>query len=283
MRNLSLILTWALFSSTSPSQGQDTTARPEQVSANAALAAEFAVLEAKRYDIQLADRPSEKLQLTPQPVLRWSNSTRGEVHGSVVLWTRDGCPEAAASIYRFFDREQVNIELVSLSEAPLHAIRNNKLRWAPEASVEFKKIPNATEPAESAEKRQLQARSLARDFSAQLADRGNDARLSELRLMPRPLLQYRAKDRSGREGAVFAFVTTTDPEILLLIESRVTPTGREWVFGCARMHFCRLQLKHKETIVWSAEQAAPPWDTIRGPNGPYVILQWPTPKAAETD
>ena len=47
-------------------------------------------------------------------------------------------PGAAASIYQFFDREQANVELVSLSESALTAERNGRTRWTPgEAGVEF--------------------------------------------------------------------------------------------------------------------------------------------------
>src|SRR5205809_3668981 len=76
----------------------------DAVSENATKAATFAAAEALRYELRPADKPKETLKLVSQPVLRWSNPTNGEVHGSVVLWTNHGCPEAAASIYQFFNR-----------------------------------------------------------------------------------------------------------------------------------------------------------------------------------
>ncbi len=280
------VISWAavIFTTGAVFGGQDT-GPPAQgaVGENAAAAAAFAAAEAKRYEIHIAERPADLLELVPQPVLRWSNPTKGDVHGSVMLWKQNGCPQAAASINRFFDREQINVELVSLSENSLMGTRNRKVRWTPNAGVEFKKIPDAPKAADSPEQRQLQARSLARSFSGQLTERGQDGRMTELRLMSRPLMQYRATDQSDREGAVFAYVTTTDPEILLLIESRSTPMGREWVYAAARMHFCKVQLKRGDAVLWSVPQAAPPWDEIRGPKGDYVILQWSTPEAAESD
>jgi hypothetical protein len=62
----------------------------EELSGNAARAAEFAAAEAVRYEIHPADKEKQTFKLLPQPVLRWSNPTDGEVHGSVVLWTNDG-------------------------------------------------------------------------------------------------------------------------------------------------------------------------------------------------
>jgi hypothetical protein len=255
----------------------------EALSGNAAKAAEFAAAEAVRYRIRHADAAGPALQLVPQPVLRWSNPTDGEVHGSVFLWTRDGCPEAAASIYQFFHRKQLNIELVSLAEMPLQAERNGRLRWAPEAGLKFAGLPGGPEPAATAEQRRLQMRALARKFTGHLADRGEKAELTQLRLLAKPVYQYASTEGAGREGAVFGLVTTTDPEILLLVESRTGKGGREWVWAAARMHFCRLQLKLGDKVAWEVPTAAPPWDRLRGPEGPYVILEWPTAEAAAKD
>jgi hypothetical protein len=256
----------------------------ESLTGNAAKAAEFAAAEAVRYQIRHADRGTKTLKLLPQSVLRWSNPLRGEVHGSVYLWTNNGCPEVAASIYQFFHRDQLNIELVSLSEVPLKADRNDRLRWSPEAGVKYAALPESPPPADTTEKRQVQMRSLARKFTGYLAEPGEaDDKLTELRLMTTPLHRYEATDGSGREGAVFALVTTTDPEIVLLIESRKGAGGREWVWAAARMHFRPLQLKLADKVVWEVPAAAPPWDRIRGPEGKYVILEWATAEAAARD
>ena len=255
----------------------------EAVSANAKTSARFAAAEAPRYDIRQTGKLDDALKLVSPPVLNWSNPTDGEVHGSVVFWTNNGCPEAAASIYQFFDRKQVNVELVSLSETPLRAMRNDHLRWSPDAGVKFMAIPDSPVPADMPRARQLQMRAIARKFTGALADRGDDLTFSVLRLMDRPLYQYESSDGSKREGAVFALVNTTDPEILLIIESRLTPNGREWLYAAARMHFCRLKLKLGDRVVWEVPQAAPPWDKIRGPHGEYVILEWSSVEAAAAD
>ncbi len=255
----------------------------DKVSANAAKATQFATVEAKRYDIRLKEQGAVPFKLVPQPVLRWSNPVRGEVHGAVELWTSDGCPAAIASIYQFFDRQQINIELVSLSELPLEARRNKRVRWTPGAGLKFKPLPEAPVPAETPAKRQLQTRSLARNFTGELEEPNNDGNWSVLRLMSRPLHTYQSTSGPERDGAVFALVTTTDPEILLIIESRATSKGREWVYAAARMHFRPLKLKLDNKVVWEAVQAAPPWDKIRGPEGEYVILQWATEEGAARD
>jgi hypothetical protein len=283
MRFLPLLCSFGLASSSTVFYPQDSAKlSKDAVSANESVAAKFAADEALRYEIR--NRNSEYiLELFSPPVLRWSNSTDGEVHGSVVFWTHNGCPEAAASIYQFFDRKQNNVELVSLCESPLRATRSGRLRWSPDAGIRFMAVPGAPLAADSRGKRQLQMRAMARKFTGELADRGDQITFSNLRLMAKPLYQYESSDSSKREGAVFALVSTTDPEILLIIESRPASNGREWLFAAARMHFCRLQLKLEDTVVWEVPQAAPPWDKIRGPQGEYVILEWPSPEAAAID
>jgi hypothetical protein len=274
----------ALIAAQAPTQGPAVPADKEELSGNAAKAAEFAAAEAVRYEIRYADRGKRTLKLLPQPVLRWSNPLSGEVHGSVVLWTNDGCPEAIASIYQFFNRKQLNVELVSLSEVPLRANRNARLRWSPQAGVEFVALPGGPDPATTADRRQLQMRVLARKFTGYLAEPGEaDDKWTELRLMAKPLHRYEATNGSGREGALFALVTTNDPEILLLIESRKGRGGREWVWAAARMHFRPLQLKLADRVVWNVPAAAPPWDKVRGPEGQYVILEWASAEAAAKD
>ena len=277
------ILVWlALMSTTAGAEEAESKSAADPSSVNATKAAEFAVEEAKRYDIRHANQSGEQFELLEQPVLRWSNPTDGEVYGSVVLWTNDGCPEAAASIYQFFDRDQINIELVSLSESPLNAVRNGRLRWSPDAGVTFASLPGGPPPAETAERRQLQMRALARKFTGALAERDRDEDFSQLRLMARPLHSYENSDGT-RDGAVFALVNTTDPEILLIIESRETTGSREWVYAAARMHFCRVQLKFGDKVVWDAPQVAPPWNKLRGPEGNYVILEWKTKEQSAAD
>lgn len=264
---------------------QPPAAQPKEgLTGNAAKAAEFAAAESARYDIRHAGGKKAALKLLPDPVLRWSNPLRGEVYGSVYLWTRDGCPEAAASVYQFFERKQLNVELVSLSEAALEGKRNDRVRWSPEAGVEFAPLADGPAPADTADKRQLQMRALARKFTGRLSEPGEkDDTFTELRLMPNPLHRYEATDGSGREGAVFALVTTTDPEIVLLVESRKGEGGRGWAWAAARMHFRPLQLKLADKVVWEVPAAAPPWDKIRGPAGRYVILEWATAEAAARD
>src|SRR5207249_2854547 len=97
-------------------------------------------------------------------------------------------------------------------------------------------------------------------------------RQQELRLLPQPI--YRFPDSADVDGGVFAFVQTTDPEVLLLL--RASPQTREagWEFAAARMTLVHAFLKVDDKVVWSV-----PWwnkerDTnyVTRPRVPYSIV-----------
>jgi hypothetical protein len=250
----------------------------------ARLVAEFAAREAKRYDIRTGE-DAPRFELVEQPVLAWSNPVTGEVYGVNYLWTAEGRPAAASSTYRFFNEKTfVNMELVSLVELPVSGRRNGQVVWqAPGPGVEFRPLPDAPAPAATAKARALQTRALARQFTGEQATAKDPEDFANLRLMAKPLHEYEASDGTAGEGAVFAFVSTTDPEILLLIESRKNDAGRAWFYAVARMNFARLRLSHGGRQVWEAPQLAPPWDNLYRPDQPYRVLGWPSPEAADAE
>ena len=94
--------------------------------------------------------------------------------------------------------------------------------------------------------------SLAREFTGRsLSDAGQ---AWELRLLPQPLYRYESTDPDVLDGALFTLVSSagTDPEIILMLEARKTPTGPQWVFGAARFSDMNLWLKQKGQEVWSS-------------------------------
>src|SRR5207247_2374244 len=76
---------------------------------------------AAEYEIRVGseDKP---LELQSEPVLRWSNPDRGEIHGNVFLWTRAGRPLVVASLHKWFSpHTHMSHEFQSLAEEPLSA------------------------------------------------------------------------------------------------------------------------------------------------------------------
>ena len=70
-------------------------------------------------------------------------------------------------------------------------------------------------------------------------------------------------------GALFAFVQGTDPEVLLLIESRRDDAGAAWKYGLARMTSRALAARHNDQEVWTAANC---WAQVTDRKEPYTAF-----------
>lgn len=244
-------------------------AASSQVETEAAETAQFARDEAGRWELFSEGTKRSKLELHPEPLLRWSNPAVGRVYGSVFVWTAGGRPVALASFYRWFSPyTQRTAEFVSLSAEPLSAERLHRKLWAPPAGkVSYQPVPGAPVPDESGKKRLAQMRSLAREFVPELIDRRviDEGTEQQLRLLDQPVYKYGPGDAGLLEGGLFAFVVGTDPEVLLVIEAREKDAGRQWHYALARMNRDAMRVRHKDHEVWSVPHLPSPWSDNRSP------------------
>ncbi|MDR3636283.1 MAG: hypothetical protein P4L84_20945 [Isosphaeraceae bacterium] len=226
---------------------------------------------AENYRITLDSEPPRTLVLKPDPVLRWSNPLRRTDDGAVFIWVSEGRPEVVASFYRHRREEvlQEDHEFQSLATTPLRAARDGSDVWFPPGGgVSLTPIPDAPPPAATPAERLRQMRALAREFKAFF---NLPKEQSELRLLSQPIYRYETHRADVADGALFAFVQTTDPEVLLLIEARPHAAGLAWHYGIARMSMVNLRAEHKERTVWTAD-----WDDqAEAPNKPYATLPGP--------
>jgi hypothetical protein len=224
---------------------------------------------AARYAIELDSQPPARLALREEPVLHWANPLRKTGNGAVFLWLDGGRPAVIASFYTYrVDGTSVeDHEFESLAITPLTATNDGRVAWAPKAGgISWQPIPGAPAPAATPATRVRQMQTLAREFRA-FFDGVEDK--TELRLLSRPLYRYQTEGPEADTGALFAFVQTTDPEVLLLIESRPNAGTPAWHYGFARMSMVNLRAKHKDKDVWVAD-----WDADRrNPSKPYVDLE----------
>ena len=95
--------------------------------------------------------------------------------------------------------------------------------------------------------------------------------------MTRPIFRYESTDPQVLDGAIFAFVRGTDPELLLLIEARRTDGKAVWQFAPARMNSIQFRLLHKSREVWSVPQIAPPWINVQDRSKPYTLFPFLEP------
>src|SRR5262249_55280381 len=234
----------------------DTPANPENIEA----ALKLTQAAAAEYEIRVGD-DDKPLELQREPVLRWSNPDRGEVHGNVFVWTRGGRPWAVGSLFKWFSpHTHMSHEFQSLAEEPLSARFHGKPVWKTgESALRFVDVPNAAAPAANESQRLLQLKQLAKDFAGWKKER--DGLEIELRLLPQPIHRYAAPKQGILNGALFTLVHGTDPEIFLLIEARgEDAASARWQYAATRMTSVELRLRHKDEQVWSAEVL--PWKEV---------------------
>lgn len=225
-----------------------------------------------RYRIEMATDPPRVLTAAREPVLSWTNPLRKTVGGATFLWVADGRPEAIASLYRVNEGGRIieDHEFQSLATVGLTATRDGATIWTPQAAgMTLAPIPGAPKPAASPAERLRQLRALAQEFHA-FFDTDDDK--SELRLLTQPLYRYESKRSDLIDGALFAFVVTTDPEVLLAIEARPVDGKPAWHYGFARMSMVNLRAQHKDREVWKAAWAV----GLQDPTGPYFTTRAPS-------
>lgn len=217
----------------------------------AATAKEFA----GRCEFSVGAVGSARLVLHPEPILRWSNPTVGQVFGEVFVWTDNGRPAVIGSWYRWFSPySSRTFEVCSLTGGRASGRINEIEFWnTAKSGLTLKWLAEADAPAKTPATRLVQMRRMAGNFAAHLADtRGNDAGVKrQLRLLPQPVFRYLAPKAGSTylDGALFAFVEGTDPEVFLVLEATDEVT---WEYGLVRMNGDALRITFREKEVWTA-------------------------------
>ena len=210
--------------------------------------------EVAALELSLGGDPADKLRLQKAPVLRWTNQLKRRFYGDVFVWTRGGRPEVVASVTNVFGtRRAMEVELHSLSLGQPTMERSGQFVWRPgRAGIEFQAVPEAPAPAGSSALRGRQLQTLAGQFSAS-ARSGEDR--TELRLLPRPLFRHASTDPQVLDGALFALVKGTDPDVFLLLEARRIAGDFQWQYAIARFSGSSdLRVEHRHVEVWRADK-----------------------------
>lgn len=184
------------------------------------------------------------------------------------MWTRDGRPQVALCLYQVED-EKFDIEFQSLAPGPLIAESGSAIVWRPSvAGVQMQPLVAAPEPATTLFGRLRQMRQIARGFSGKIVQPGYTE--IPLRLLATPLYRYPDPTPASPyvDGALFALVQGTDPEILLLIEA-VKGDNNElrWQYGIARMTMVPTEVTLGDEKVWETDWATQELQT------PYYTYQ----------
>ena len=229
---------------------------------------------------ELRSGPESSLVLKSRPVMRWRNVTRGQDgEAMMVIWTDGHRPEAVASIFPW--QENLVHEMDSLSRGrTLRAMDDDAIAWAPqEAGIQFRPIPEAMSPGATPVLRQREMKALAARFSGVMTGwRSDDSDREELRLLPRQLYRYEIPADQKRsdhviDGSLLAFVSGTDPEIILVLEAFDDGTIRHWEYACVRATSGGLEMSLDKTIIWTAVKYPDSTQITK----PHMNLQKPIP------
>ncbi len=237
---------------------------------------------AAAYEARAGSAQGRELSLVAEPILRWSNPLGGrKAHGEVFLWTDGGRPAAALSMYEYTDAAGVvheHHEFSSLATTGLYFASKRPLAWSPaDPAIELRLLEDAPAPADSPRLRLTQMRELSGKFTGEKTTRQDETR--DLRVLTRPVYRYEpAGDRAAPEasggildGALFAFVEATDPEILLWLEARDAGGKPAWHFAAVRMNSIRLALAYDGKPAWEVDIL--PWrDALNRRDLPYTAF-----------
>jgi hypothetical protein len=228
---------------------------------------------ARRIDFTSTSNPPTKLALNESPLLKWHNPIRrGETHGDFFVWERDGVPVVVGTIFSYLTRGTDNNRILAIE---LHSLTTDRFTFtSPSFSGELNGqhvgefdvvIPDGT-VSENASRRLLQARNVARSCEAFTISDGVERRL---RLLSQPLLSPRgAQDTTGKnQRALFAFVTGTDPELLILVRT-VGEDGEKLRWRVTPARFTDLRIKvsvrGKEVWQWKPQSGSEPYFAKHG-------------------
>ena len=239
---------------------------PKQEATETKTTQSLAVMKdaASRYRCQSAEGEGPTL-LIPDPVLRWSNPVAQEEDAGLFLWTRQGRPEIAA---QFFVRKNLWMhEFQSLSENPFTVDWGGQTIWAPnKAGLVYHVDPESQPPSGEAVRRLRQMRTVAESFTASVEFQYANSSHYDLRLLTRPLYRYGSAEGKVLDGTLWAFVQGTNPEVLLLVESRL---GRDntlrWNYAFAAMTSYPAEAKRNGKSVWNVGRQPIPTPDTRGP------------------
>ncbi|GEM_PF-1420928 len=94
----------------------------------------------------------------------------------------------------------------------------------------------------------------ARQISRKFTSRGGE---NELRLMPRPLMEFKSEKKGISYGAVYGMASGTNPSVLLVLQAEKTDSGERWVFRGVHMTADKVFLLFDGNSVWEEPEQSP--------------------------
>jgi hypothetical protein len=176
------------------------------------------------------------------------------------MWKDGKRPAVFAQVFQTKDGLWVH-ECQSLAAAGLSMTKGGTVFWQPKEGAEaFRRLEDATAPASTPGRRLVQMKDIAAQFTAaddfKINTSDPEPTRHTLRLLTTPIYRYEDAEGGIQDGAVFAFVHGTDPEVFLVLESRLPAKGDVkdqigWHYTLAPMTCWAVTVEHREKQVWS--------------------------------
>jgi hypothetical protein len=224
----------------------------------------FARKAALEYRLRVEERGEPEVTLHAEPLLRWINKVVREDDGMLFRWTEGNKGRPVATAQFFLVQTEWHHEFQSLSTdrfiARLDGEDARGWTWEPNrAGLTFLRADRIGPPADSANARLRQMKTIADRFTASVDQEGTFANPEQLRLLTTPIYRYSATAQGILDGALFAFVQGTNPEVLMQIEAHATaPATQVWRYGFARMSSYFLHVQQGGQLVWNVDREPVP-------------------------
>jgi hypothetical protein len=230
---------------------------------------------AAQYTLSSADTPQRAFKFHETAAMRFSNPISGTQDGALYVWTHHGRPQALLKFFTF-NHKTYSHAWLSLSENTFVAERGGKVVWHPNnPGIEWREIPDAPKPAETAAERLRQMKALSARFSATYTATHLGSKPFELRNLTQPLLRYETDDDYRADGALFGYVQSTTPVGFLLLESRPTRDGHRWHYAYSSLVTGPVTARYGDKEIFSLERDVASTD----PKQPFVLFrELPVPK-----
>ncbi|MCG8652736.1 MAG: hypothetical protein MI861_23050 [Pirellulales bacterium] len=217
--------------------------------------------QAEVYEVLTESDALRQLKLHPRPLIRFNNLVSGVPDGIIVMWTDGVRPAVLAQVFQLKDKRWLH-EVQSMAANPLtmRDTKSNKVVWHPrEPGLTWQRLEDVVVRGETDTIRLRQMKKIAADFTAvdKFQVSADDTARSpySLRLLPNPLYRYSDDKRGVVDGAVFAFVHGTDPEMFLLLEAKKTEGGaKTWRYALAPMTCWAIDAQYNGQPVWSVPE-----------------------------
>ena len=203
-----------------------------------------------------AEGPGEPFVVHPEPLLKYTDATQDI--GASALWVwMDG------EVPAMFQKIEVNV----------HQGSNDKWTWCfangssqkvecgwPEVrrgTITVNEVPTTEIPESPIVKEDapatalaLTARQLSRKFTARDTE-------DELRVLPRPLLEFKSEKQNIPYGAVFGFAAGTNPSIVLIIQVEKKDGKTVWTYRPIHMTGYKVEMEYDGKKIWEEESQSP--------------------------